>query len=196
MNNKITFSKLNLEYKENIKTVKFSEDITLNIKQYLPQKEKAELLDFIIMKSLDNMSGCFSPIRLETYTSLAIAKWYAGINFTEKQIENAPKTYDILETNNMFEFIINNIPKVEYDFIEEMIQRTCEDISRFNCSFRGIVQSLSEETKGLDNQLKDIFSKLKDTDNKDNLNFLKEIMTEAGTSDGVKQSEVIPLKNV
>lgn len=196
MSNKITFSNLNLKYKEDIKTVKFSEEITLNIKQYLPQKEKAELLDFIITKSLDTASGCFSPIRIETYTSLAIAKWYAGISFTEKQIENAPKTYDILETNKVFEFIINNIPKVEYDFIEDMIQRTCEDISKFNCSFRGIVQALSGEAENLSTQLEDVFSKLKDDSNKNDLNFLKEMMTEASVSEAIEEDKVIPLKNV
>nr|DAG20608.1 MAG TPA: hypothetical protein [Caudoviricetes sp.] len=81
---KMTFTKLGLKAKKEAISLKLTDDITLEIRNYLPVDEKAEFIQFIVNHALDNMTGCFSPVRIEVYFSIAVCKWYASITFTEK----------------------------------------------------------------------------------------------------------------
>ena len=86
---KITFSKLNLKLNKDEEKIKIGEN-EITVRKYLPQVEKAELIGFVIERSLDEKTGCFSPIRLETYFALAVMKWYTDITFTDNQAKVIP----------------------------------------------------------------------------------------------------------
>lgn len=177
---KINFSKFKMKAQKSSVMIQVPDtDITLEVLTYLPQQEKANLITFVIQQAMD-VNGCFSPIRLETFFSLAIAKWYGQITFTDKQIAEAPKTYDILQSNNVFNLIINAIPEDEYRFIEEAVNDTAKDVARFNNSAAGLIAAMNTDAVNLDTELTNILEKIR---NKEGLEELAEIRNIVGRKD-------------
>lgn len=178
---KLTFSKLvnnlNLKVNKDIKNIVDTENnVLFEVLQYLPIDEKTKFLQFVVNGALDERTGCFSPLRVEVYYSIAICKWYAGINFSDKQLSEIGKTYDLLESNNIIGNILDSIPKDEKEFMRELVNDTIKDIARFNSSAAGIIQQMSTNTEGLDSQLTEILDKIKNGENLETLNVIKDVV--------------------
>lgn len=174
---KITFNKLKMKIKNLPVEVAIPDtDIKLEVLTYLPQAEKAKFISFVIQNSLDEKTGCFSPIRLETFFSIALAKWYGQISFTNKQIADAAKTYDILQSNDVFNLIADTIPEDEYRFIESATNDTAKDIARFNNSAAGILAAMNTDAASLDGELSDILEKIKNKEGIEELSVIREMM--------------------
>lgn len=173
---KITFSKLNLKLNKEVVNVPLTDEITLEVRKYLPQTEKADLISFVMDYSIDETTMCFSPIRLETYFSLAIAKYYGNITFTDKQIEDAAKTYDILESNGVIDKIISAIPRDEFEFIQSAVNDTAEDISRYYNSFAGMLSTVTKNTGSIDSQFTELFEKIKNKEGLEELAAIRDIV--------------------
>ena len=169
---KITLNKLNLKLNKDIVELHINDDITVEVKQYLPQDDKAELIKYVIDSALDENTGCFSPIRLETYFAIALVKFYSNISFTDKQLLEIAKTYDLLESNGIINKIINAIPSGEYKFLNAAVNDTAEDIARYNNSFAGMMSIMSTDAINLDSQVTDILAKIR---NKEGLEVLSAI---------------------
>ncbi len=176
---KVTFSKLKMKMKNPPVQVQIPDtDITLDILTYLPQAEKANFITFVIQNSMDDR-GCFSPIRLETFFSIAMAKWYGQISFTEKQIQDAAKTYDILQSNDVFNLIVDNIPEDEYRFMEEAVNDTSKDVARYNNSAAGLLAAMNTDAMSLDGELSAILEKIKNKDGLEELAAIRDMMGKA-----------------
>ncbi len=173
---KMTFTKLGLKAKKEIAPLKLTDDITLEIRNYLPVDEKAEFIQFIVNHALDGMTGCFSPIRIEVYFSIAVCKWYANITFTEKQMTEVSKTYDLLEENSVIDKIVSTIPEDEIEFMRELVNDTVSDIARYNSSAAGIIQSMSTNAGGLDSQITEILEKIKNGEGMETLSVIKDVV--------------------
>lgn len=173
---KMTFSKLGLKSKKEVSTCKLNDDITLEIRNYLPIDEKTQFIQFIVDHALDEATGCFSPIRVEVYFSIAVCKWYAGISFTEKQLNEVSKTYDLLEENRIIDAIYPCIPEDEIEFMKSLVNDTINDIARYNSSAAGIIQSMSNNAGGLDSQITDILEKIKNGEGMETLSVIKDVV--------------------
>lgn len=171
---KITFNKLNLKLNKDIVELHINDDITIEVKQYLPQDEKAELIQYVTDSSIDENTGCFSPVRLETYFAVALVKYYANITFTDKQMADITKTYDLLESNGITEKIINAIPSSEYKFLNSAVNDTVEDIARYNNSFAGMMSIMSADATNLDSQVADLLAKIRNKEGLELLSAIKE----------------------
>ena len=148
---KMTFTKLGLKAKKITTNCQLNDDITLEIRNYLPVDEKAEFIQFIVNHALDDMTGCFSPVRIEVYFSIAVCKWYANITFTEKQMTEVSKTYDLLEENGVIDQIISTIPEDEIEFMKA-------------------------NAGGLDSQITEILDKIKNGENLETLAVIKDVV--------------------
>lgn len=173
---KTTFTKLGLKAKKVAASCQINDNISLEIRQYLPIDEKANLIQFIVDHALDQMTGCFSPVRVEVYFSIAVCKWYAGITFTDKQMAEVSKTYDLLEENGVIDKIISVIPENEINFMNELVNDTIDDIARYNSSAAGIIQAMSANADGLDNQITEILDKVKNGENMETLSVIKDVV--------------------
>lgn len=173
---KTTFTKLGLKAKKVAASCQINDNISLEIRQYLPIDEKANLIQFIVNHALDQMTGCFSPVRVEVYFSIAVCKWYAGITFTDKQMTEVSKTYDLLEENGVIDKIISVIPENEINFMNELVNDTIDDIARYNSSAAGIIQAMSANADGLDNQITEILDKVKNGENMETLSVIKDVV--------------------
>lgn len=173
---KMSFTKLGLKAKKVATSCQINDNISLEIRQYLPIDEKANLIQFIVNHALDQMTGCFSPVRVEVYFSIAVCKWYAGITFTDKQMAEVSKTYDLLEENGVIDKIISVIPENEINFMNELVNDTIDDIARYNSSAAGIIQAMSANAGGLDNQITEILDKVKNGENMETLSVIKDVV--------------------
>ena len=173
---KTTFSKLKLKMPGDIIAGNIViNEVDIPIKGYLTQQEKADLISFVLENSVDSR-GCFSPVRVETFWGIAIVKWYADIAFTDKQIFDAGKTYDILETNNVIGSVIEVIPTHEYEYLTDMMNETKADIERYNNSFAGMVAAAAGSANNMDTELTELLTKIQNGEGLEQLAVVKDIV--------------------
>lgn len=170
------FEALNLEMGDiETTTIKINDATELKVRSYLPIAEKGNLVTFVINGALDNMTGCFSPLRLEVYFAVAIVKWYAGVSFENQELMDIGNIYDILEANYVVSKVMGAIPEGELEFIESLVKDTAEDIARYNNSFAGMMSAMSGDASSLDEQLSEILEKIKNKEGMELLSVIKDV---------------------
>ena len=173
----MTFKDLGLEPKIEYTEIKVGGDKTLKVVNYLPIIDKGNFITFIVDLSLDDTTGCFSPVRVETYFAIALCRWYADLSFDEADVhENIAKTYDTLETNGVIDAIRGVIPQEELNFIEDLVKDTIKDIARYNSSAAGIIQMMNQNAGGLNEQITDMLNKIKNGENLETLSVIKDVV--------------------
>jgi len=112
---KPTFAKLGLTKNTEVKAFIYAGQ-EIEVKQYLPIEEKLELIANAMNNVLATDENKFpNYIKLEMYLRLELIFKYTNLVFTEKQKEDLPKLYDLLEGNGIFKLIDAQLP--EYTFI-------------------------------------------------------------------------------
>ena len=74
--------------------------------------------------------------------------------------------------------ILGAIPEEEYNYLEELLENTVEDIADYNSSFAGIVRSMSNKTDDLGTEITTILDAIK---NREGIELLSEIKNITGT---------------
>ena len=172
---KIAFTKLGLKKKDEVKTVNINNNV-IEVKQYLPINEKLELIGRVLNQAADD-NNFSNPIKLEVFTALEIVFTYTNIGFTDKQKEDLIKLYDILESNNIFNLIIAELPEAEYNALIDGVQKCSDAIYTYRNSVLGILDVIGQDYADLDLNATNIQQKLADPEN---LELLKSIMTRLG----------------
>ena len=173
----MTFKDLELEPKVGYTEVKVGDGKILKVADYLPIVDKGNFITFIVDLSLDDTTGCFSPVRVETYFAIALCRWYADLSFDEEDVhDNIAKTYDMLETNGVINAIRSAIPQEELCFMEDLVKDTIKDIARYNNSAAGIIQMMNQNAGGLNEQITDMLNKIKNGENLETLSVIKDVV--------------------
>lgn len=142
---KLSFSKLNCskEKMDEIKTITIN-DQNVEVKQYLPMRNKAEMVNNIVSELMSvNQVSFVNPIAVEVFLNYEIVNNYTNINFTEKQKEDLFKLYDLMESNSVFNEIITAIPESEYNFVYETLLDTIKALYEYKNSAAGIIENIS-----------------------------------------------------
>lgn len=174
---KIAFTKLGLT-KAAESAVKFTEinGQTIEVKQYLPINDKLNLIAKVLNQSADD-NNFANPIKLDVFTSLEIVFAYTNISFTEKQKEDLVKLYDLLESNNIFNTIIAEIPQTEYRAIVDGVEECANAVYTYKNSVLGLLDSISQDYSTLDFNAAEIQKKLSDPEN---MALLKDVLAKLG----------------
>lgn len=172
---KIGFTKLSLKRKNEVKTITINNN-QIEIKQYLPVNEKLDLIARVINGAHDQ-NNFPNPIKIEVIGTLEMIMAYTNISFTEKQKEDIPKLYDLLEENGVIKDIISQIPEDEYNFIIDGINKTVDAVYTYNNSILGILESVSQDYSNLDFDIEKIQQAIS---NPENLELLKDVLTKLG----------------
>lgn len=172
---KVAFSKLALKKQDNVKLVKIG-NFDIEVKQYLPVNEKLDLIARVLNGAHDE-NNFPNPIKIEVIGTLEIIMAYTNISFTEKQKEDIPKLYDLLEENGVIKDIISQIPEDEYNFIIDGINKTVDAVYTYNNSVLGILESISQDYSNLDFDIQKLQN---DIANPENLKLVKEVLTKLG----------------
>lgn len=156
----VTFSKLGLKKKEEVKKIIFNEQ-EIEIKQYLPIQDKLNVMFNAISKTEDE-NRFFNPVKLECYCTLEIIYAYTNIKFTDKQLEDEGKLFDLMEENDLINLIFSAIPEDETDFIMNSCERAAEAIYTYNNSAVGIIEALKDNSEDLNFDINNIINTIND----------------------------------
>lgn len=177
---KIAFSKLDLKVNNNstslIYTTVKGEEIVYEVKNYLPIKEKMDLVSRIINQSTDD-NGFYNPMRVKLYTTLEVVYAYTNLTFTPKQKEDPFKLYDLLVSTGLYDNITSHICNEDLEELEGSIWDTIKSIYNYRNSVMGILENISSDYSGLSLEASEIQKKLAEGDG---INFLQEVMAKMG----------------
>ena len=175
---KIAFSKLGLtkDKLDEFQTVEFN-DQTIEVKQYLPIAEKAELISRVLNNSVDDDAGYYNNLKLDMWLALEIVYAYSNISFTEKQKSDPMKLYDLLSSNKLLNLIIGLVPESEFYYLTKVTHELATAIYTYRNSALGILDSIGRDYSNLNFDATEIQKKLADPEN---LTLLKNIVEKLG----------------
>lgn len=175
---KIAFSKLGLtkDKLDEFQTVEFN-DQTVEVKQYLPIAEKAELISRVLNNSVDDDAGYYNNLKLDMWLALEIVYAYSNISFTEKQKSDPMKLYDLLSSNKLLNLIIGLVPESEFYYLTKVTHELATAIYTYRNSALGILDSIGRDYSNLNFDAAEIQKKLADPEN---LTLLKNVVEKLG----------------
>lgn len=173
---KVPFSKLDMKLNtrdfvmchENSK----GEVVQYEVKNYLPIKEKMDLVSRIINQSTDD-NGFYNPMRVKLYTTLEVVYAYTNLTFTPKQKEDPFKLYDLLVSTGLYDDITSHICTEDLEELEGSIWDTIKSIYNYRNSVMGILENITADYSNLNLDATEIQSKLADPNN---MALLKDVL--------------------
>lgn len=172
---KVGFAKFKLTMPKEETRLVFN-DIEIEVKTYLPINNKLEMIGNAISNAADE-NKFFNVGKLELFYTLEVVKNYTNISFTEKQLEDPCKLFDLIKTSGLFARLVEIIGIEEIDYGYNMMMATVEAIYKYNNSVLGILDTISQDYSNLSLEASDIQKKLADPNN---LSLLKDIMGKLG----------------
>lgn len=136
---KVTFASLKLKTLDVVKTVNINEEKQIEIKQYLPATDKYDLIMISLQQSKEN--GIYNDFKLDMFLHLNLVFMYTNLTFTDKQRENLPGLYDILETNGIINLVVKNIPEEELSNIYAAVSEIKDSLVAYENSFAGVANN-------------------------------------------------------
>ena len=170
---KISLTKLNKIKSLEPIDIKIGEE-TISVVQYLPLEKKLAIMQNIIEQAGNNEEGFYNIVKLTVFYTIEMLRAYTNISFTEKQLEDPQKLYDIIVLNKIWDTIKQSIPEDEVNYIWENTCALAREITDYNHSALGILNLLSNDYDNLSLDTTDMANKLS---NVDNLKMLREILT-------------------
>ena len=171
---KVPFSKLKCKIDDSVKEVKLTDDITIEVKQYLPIQEKLQMVGRIIEYAHQEDFDYANPLKIKFYTELELIFTYTNLNFTDKQKEEITKIYDGLYSSGLVDKILINIPVNEYQIIQETVAKTIDSIYQYQNSILGILDTIKSDYNNLNLDIDHLNKTISDPDT---LNFIKEMLS-------------------
>ena len=173
--NKVTFTKLGLKKKDEVKTVKWGE-IEIEVKQYLSIDDKISIAQNVLNNSADD-NNFANPMKVDIYFNLELIYHYTNITFTDKQKEDVTKLYDLFEESGLLSKIITAIPEDEYNNLINYTQDTIDAFYKQQNSALGIMEKIVKDYKDLDFDAIKIQQEIGDPNN---ISLLKDIVNNFG----------------
>lgn len=177
---KVPFSKLDVKLNSREITINHEtskgENVQFEVKNYLPIREKMELVSRIINQSTDD-NGFYNPMRVKLYTTLEVVYAYTNLTFTPKQKEDPFKLYDLLVSTGLYDNITSHICVEDLEELEGSIWDTIKSIYNYRNSVMGILENITADYSSLNLDATEIQSKLADPNN---MALLKDVLAKLG----------------
>ena len=173
---KVSFSKLGLKKKNETIKVQLTDEIEVEVSQYLPVNDKLKLIAEVLNKSVDE-NHFANPVKIEVVGTIEMIQAYTNLSFTDKQLEDPAKLYDLLEQHDIVNKIMAAIPTNEYEFVITGIDNTIKAFFDYQNSIYGILDTVTQDYSNLDLDASKIQQTIADPNN---LELLKTILTKLG----------------
>lgn len=154
----------------------FINNQSIEVIQYLPIQDKLALIERVLNACIDS-TGYFNSVKLNVYFSLELIKAYTNINITEKMMETAPKTYDILVMNHILENVIHAIPEEEYNCIYDATYECGKNAVQFLTSLMGMFKTIAQDYQDTNINMNELMQVL---DQPDKVGFVKDVLDKLG----------------
>ena len=171
---KVSFTKLNKIKSLEPIDIKIGEE-TISVVQYLPLEKKLTIMQNIIQQAGNNEEGFYNIVKLTVFYTIEMLRAYTNISFTEKQLEDPQKLYDIIILNKIWDTIKQSIPEDEVNYIWENTCALAREITDYNHSALGILKLAKEDYSDLELDVNDLTNTLTQSEN--NLNLVKSLLT-------------------
>jgi hypothetical protein len=142
---KVALSKLKLEKEIEPKKIIIN-DIEIEVYQYLDTAVKTMIVQSAAWGSL--AKNIVDEILLDAYLHVLILEYYTNITLTDKHRENLLSTFDLLQSNGIFEQIVAAMPDGEYDYLFNCALSLSKRINEYNASVPGLMQQLMDSSLG------------------------------------------------
>lgn len=170
---KVNVTKLNKIKSLDPIDIKIGEE-TISVVQYLPLEKKLTIMQNIIEQAGNNEEGFYNIVKLSVFYTIEMLRAYTNISFTEKQLEDPQKLYDIIVLNNIWETVKDSIPEKERDYIWDNTCALAREITEYNHSALGILKLMSDDYENLNFDVQEITEKLSD---RTNLDLVRNLLT-------------------
>lgn len=170
---KVNLTKLNKIKSLDPIDIKIGEE-TISVVQYLPLEKKLTVMQNIIEQAGNNEEGFYNIVKLSVFYTIEMLRAYTNISFTEKQLEEPQKLYDIIVLNNIWSEVKKAIPQSELTDIWENTCALAREITDYNHSALGILKLMSDDYENLNFDVQEITEKLSD---RTNLDLVRNLLT-------------------
>ena len=171
---KLAFSKLGLKNNNQVINIDYNEQ-TIEVKQYISVNDKLKLISDIINNTVDEHSFC-NPVKVKVYLLIGIIENYTNISFTEKQKEDIVKLYDLIQSNGLFDKILEAIPNEEFNDLLNSTWDSVDAIYTYRNSVMGILDNVSADYDNVNVDVNKTIEQIKNLDH----SFLSEVMNKLG----------------
>lgn len=171
---KLAFSKLGLKVNNQVVNINYNEQ-TIEVKQYISVNDKLKLISDIINNTVDEHSFC-NPVKVKVYLLIGIVENYTNISFTEKQKEDIVKLYDLIQSNGLFDKILEAIPDEELNDLLNSTWDSVDAIYTYRNSVMGILDNVSADYDNVNVDVNKTIEQIKNLDH----SLLSEVMTKLG----------------
>lgn len=158
---KVAFSKFGFKINQEVKIIQYKENFEIEIKQYLPVNEKLKLMGEVLEYSMDQNSFA-NPIKQKVFSTIAVIEYYTNITFTEKQKNDPSKLYDMINSSDLFNTIISNIPEAEMDELNRGIEGIVIAYYQYTNSILGILDNIKQNYNSKELDISQLLSEIKD----------------------------------
>ena len=172
---KVAFSKLGFKLNNAVSEIHCN-DLTIEVKNYLPVNEKLVVIGNVINNSIDD-NGYYNEGKVRVYFVLEVIDAYTNLSFTEKQQEDPCKLYDLIVGNGLWEAVWGIIPEGEKEYLETCLTKTIKSIYDYKNSILGILDTVSKDYSNMQLDASNIKDALADPNN---LGLLRDVLTKLG----------------
>ena len=174
---KVAFSKLGLKVDQEVNIFEWNGQ-KIEIKQYLPIKEKFALITNVLMNCQDTDNNNFMSIsKMVMYFTIQIAIHYTNLNITDKMKEDPGKLYDQLVSSGFMAAMKVKIPEQELETLFNWCKETCEHLYTYRNSIYAILDAMSKDYSNLELDIEELQKNIKDPES---LALLKDTLTKLG----------------
>ena len=172
---KPTYAKLKLSADIAPKELEWGEQ-KIEIKQYLPIEKKLEFIGDVLNAAADE-NRFYSQAKVDMFFAIKVIETYTNLSITDKQKENPAKLYDEIKASGFYDKIVELIPVEEIDYLYDLVCDTMEQVYKYQDSAYGILDALNTDYSNLNF---DIEKLAKEISNKENVQFLDQVLTKLG----------------
>ena len=137
----ISLDSLQLQVDEGVETFQRNNQV-IEVKHYLSAEEKDNLLQATIQAA--SAGTIFNPFALDVYFHLYLVIYYTNITFTEEEMSDLPKLYDILESSGMIDMILQHIDLEEYKTLRAYIDELSKIVIEYNTSIAKVINTIEQ----------------------------------------------------
>lgn len=151
---------------------------TIQIQSYLPVNDKLKLIQSIIEYAGEVNAGFYNIVKLQVCYVIEMIRAYTNISFTDKQLEDYAKLYDLIQINNIWEQVSKCLPASEKDYIWENVCVLAKEETDYTHSALGVLEAFKEAYRNEEFDLSRINEFLqKAQDNPEEMQFIKAAVT-------------------
>lgn len=173
---KLSFTKLSLQKNIQVKDWQYN-DQSIEVKQYLPIKERMDIAQSVIQQVIDFNNEFLNEFAFHMYMDLAIVFNYTNLSFTDKQKEDLYKLYDLLVGSGFMKELKKQVDCNQTDDLEVYTYETLNEYYKYHNSVYGIMDAMNQNYSNLDLDVNELQDKIA---NPESLSLVKDILTKMG----------------